>query len=63
MLDPSLDEERIAGTSLIVITNTDGSVSGMQKSGVEPLTVDQVIRAVDMAKTAAGEIRKKFMEV
>ncbi|MCD6145732.1 MAG: RNA-binding protein, partial [Methanosarcinales archaeon] len=63
LLDPSLDEEQIAGASLTVITNTDGSISGMQKSGAEPLTVDQVIRVVDMAKTAAAEIRKKFLEV
>ena len=63
LLDPSLDEEQIAGTSLTVITNTDGSISGMQKSGAEPLTVDQVIRVVDMAKTAAADIRKKFLEV
>lgn len=63
LLDPSLDEGQIAGTSLTIITNTDGSISGMQKSGTEPLTIEQVIRAVDMAQTAASEMRKKFLEV
>jgi len=63
LLDPSLDEGKIAGTSLTVITNSDGSISGMQKSGTDPLTTDQIIRIVDMAKTAAEEIRTKFLEV
>ena len=63
MLDPSLDEEKIASTSLIVATNTDGSISGMQKTGAEPLMIDQVMRVIGMAQTAASEIRKKFMEV
>jgi exosome complex component RRP42 len=63
LLDPSLAEGVIASTSLITITNNDGSISGMQKSGSESLTVEQVMQAVDMAKNAAAGIREKFLEV
>ena len=63
LLDPSLTEGAIASTSLITITNNDGSISGMQKSGSESLTVEQVMQAVDMAKNAAAGIREKFLEV
>jgi exosome complex component RRP42 len=63
LLDPSLTEGAIASTSLITITNSDGSISGMQKSGSESLTIEQVLQAVDMAKNAAAGIREKFLEV
>jgi len=63
LLDPSRTEGAIASTALIVITNSDGSISGMQKSGSESLTIEQVLQAVDMAKAAADEIREKFLDV
>ncbi len=63
LLDPSRTESAIASTSLIVITNSDGSISGMQKSGSESLTIEQVLQAVDMAKAAADTIREKFLDV
>ncbi len=63
LLDPSLEEGKLAGTVYTVITNSDGSISGMQKSGIEPLTIEQAMRVVDMAQTAAAKIREKFLEV
>ena len=38
MLDPSLDEENVASCKLTVITNKEGALAGMQKSGVGTLT-------------------------
>ena len=33
IFDPTLDEERVANTRLTVISNQDGAISGIQKSG------------------------------
>ncbi len=63
MLDPSLDEESIAGTKLTVISNQEGDVSAMQKSGVQPLTTEQINYIVDIAIEKAKEIREKFLVI
>ncbi len=63
MLDPSLDEENIAGTKLTVISNQEGALSAMQKSGVHSLTTDQINYIVDIAIDKAKEIREKFLEI
>jgi exosome complex component RRP42 len=63
MLDPSLNEQRIAGTKLTVISNQDGGISGMQKSGVNPLTTEQINYIVDAAIEKAKELRQKFLEI
>ncbi|MDI6859758.1 MAG: exosome complex protein Rrp42 [Methanocellales archaeon] len=62
MLDPSLDEELIASTQLTVITSKDGSLAGMQKSGVGMLTFDQIHHIIDIASKKAKEIREKYLE-
>ncbi len=63
MLDPSLNEENIAGTKLTVTSNQAGEVSAMQKSGVYPLTTEQINYIVDIAIEKAKEIREKFLEI
>ncbi|MCZ7356492.1 MAG: exosome complex protein Rrp42 [Candidatus Methanoperedens sp.] len=63
MLDPSLDEESIAGTKLTVTSNQDGAISAMQKSGVHPLTTEQINYIVDIAIEKAKEIREKFLVI
>ncbi len=63
MLDPSLDEESIAGTKLTVTSNQDGALSAMQKSGVHPLTTEQINYIVDIAIEKAKEIREKFLVI
>lgn len=63
LLDPNLDEEYVAGSKLTVITNQDGSISGMQKAGSGTLTVEQAEKIVDMAIEKAGQIREQFIEV
>jgi len=63
MLDLSLEEENIAGTKLTDISNTDGSISSIQKSGRNTLTIDQVYYIIDIACEKAKEIREKFLEI
>jgi exosome complex component RRP42 len=63
MLDPGIDEESIANTKLTVISSTDGSICGMQKSGTGTLRPEQIYRIVDIACERAKEIREKFLEV
>lgn len=63
MIDPSLDEESIAGSKLTVITNQEGTISGIQKSGSGFLTMEQINYIVDMAIEKAKETREKFLEI
>ena len=60
MLDPSLDEENVASCKLTVITNKEGALSGMQKSGVGTLTPDEVKYIVHIAKEKAKVLREKL---
>ncbi len=62
LFDPSLDEETVCGTKLIITTNEDGSISAMQKSGVEPLSIEQINDAAELASTIAADIRQKFIK-
>ncbi len=63
MLDPSLDEESISGTKLTVTSNQEGDISAMQKSGVHPLTTEQINYIVDIAIEKAKELREKFLVI
>ncbi len=63
MVDPSLEEESIAGSKLTVISTQNGNISGMQKSGMAPLSSDQVKYIARLAIEKAKEIREKFLEV
>ncbi len=63
VLDPTNEEETVAGTRMTVISNQDGALSGMQKSGEAPLTTEQMNYIVDIAIEKAKEIREKFLEI
>lgn len=63
VFDPSLEEERVANCKLTVITNQDGAISGMQKSGIGSLSTDQINYIVEVAIKKAQEIREKFLEI
>lgn len=60
MLDPSLDEENVASCKLTVITNNEGDLAGMQKSGVGTLTPDEVKYIVHVAKENRNVLREKL---
>jgi exosome complex component RRP42 len=63
VFDPSLEEERAANCKLTVITNQEGAISGMQKSGNGSLSADQINHIVEVAAKKAQEIREKFLEI
>jgi exosome complex component RRP42 len=63
VFDPSLEEERAASCKLTVITNQEGAISGMQKSGNGSLSADQINHIVEVAAKKAQEIREKFLEI
>lgn len=61
LLDPLSDEENVCDTKLTVITDQDGALSGMQKSGAEPLSPETVIEMVNLARDKAAELRERFL--
>ncbi|PHP45552.1 RNA-binding protein [Methanosarcinales archaeon ex4572_44] len=63
ILDPTNDEEQIAGTKLTIITNTNNTISAIQKSGREPLTPTQIQHITTLAKEQSQKLREKFLEV
>jgi exosome complex component RRP42 len=58
MVDPGRDEETVCDTKITIVSNQDGSISGMQKSGDGALTEEQALKAVEMACEKAAELRK-----
>lgn len=62
ILDPNLNEGQVASTKVTVISNKNGDLAGMQKSGIGMLSSGDVYRVVDMARRKAKDIRKKFLE-
>ncbi|MDY0387734.1 MAG: exosome complex protein Rrp42 [Methanolobus sp.] len=61
MLDPGLDEETACDTRITIISNQDGSISGMQKSGDGALTEEQLLKAVSLACQKASELREAHL--
>ncbi|MCG7852845.1 MAG: exosome complex protein Rrp42 [Methanosarcinaceae archaeon] len=61
MVDPVRNEEDICETKLTVVSNQDGSICAMQKSGEGVLSVEQILLAVDIACKKAAEIRENYL--
>ncbi len=61
LVDPNLHEENAATSRLTVISNADGTVSGMQKSGSEGLKEEEIVEMVEIGIEKAGEIREKYL--
>jgi exosome complex component RRP42 len=62
IVDPSADEEEAMETRLTVTIEDDGKVCTMQKSGPEGLTLDEIRKAINIAKEKAPGIRSKIEE-
>ncbi|WP_406656854.1 exosome complex protein Rrp42 [Methanolobus sp. ZRKC2] len=58
MVDPGLDEETVCDTKITIVSNQDGSISGMQKSGDGALTEEQLLKAVEMSCEKAAQLRE-----
>lgn len=57
MVDPDLDEETVCDSRITIVSNQDGSISGMQKSGNGALTEEKLLKAVSLACQKASELR------
>jgi exosome complex component RRP42 len=57
MIDPNLSEEKIAPVKFTTISNEDGSISGMQKSGSAWLTHEEISKIVDLGIEKSKELR------
>ncbi|MDV0444505.1 Ribonuclease PH [Methanimicrococcus sp. At1] len=61
ILDPTLDEEIVCDTKLTIITENEGALSGMQKSGAEPLLPETVMEMVNLAREKGAELRERYL--
>ncbi|MDI6810860.1 MAG: exosome complex protein Rrp42 [archaeon] len=61
LADPNLYEENAATSKLTVISNADGTLSGMQKSGSDGLKEEEVAEMVEIGIEKAGEIRERYL--
>ncbi len=62
LVDPSYNEENAAASGLTVISNEDGSISGMQKYWSGSIEEDKIAEMVEIGIEKAGEIRREFLE-
>ncbi|MFZ2070733.1 MAG: exosome complex protein Rrp42 [Halobacteriota archaeon] len=63
LVDPNYNEENAATSKLTVISNADGTLSGMQKSGSDGLKEETIVKMVEIGIQKAGEIREKHLEM
>ncbi len=61
LVDPDFNEENAAASRLTVISNADGTLSGMQKSGSGGLKEEEIAEMVEIGIEKGGEIREKFL--
>ncbi len=61
LVDPNFDEENAATSKLTVISNADGTLSGMQKSGSGGVKEEEIAEMVEIGIEKAGEIRESYL--
>ena len=61
LVDPDLYDECAATSRLTVISNADGTISGMQKGGNGVLKQETISEMVEIGIEKAEEIRNKFL--
>jgi len=61
LADPNFDEGNAATSRLTVISNADGTLSGMQKSGSGGLKEEEIAEMVEIGIEKAGEIRERYL--
>jgi len=62
VLDPTQDEEDIAGARLTVTTDENGDIRAMQKGNIGRLSVEDIDRIVELSVERGREIRKILMQ-
>ena len=58
LVDPTLDEEKVAAARLTVTTDENGDLRAMQKGLAGALTLDQVNRIIETSQRLGAEMRK-----
>ncbi|MHC1565503.1 MAG: exosome complex protein Rrp42 [Candidatus Syntropharchaeales archaeon] len=61
LVDPDYIEEAVASTQLTIISNRDGTLSGMQKMGSGPISLELLEKAVELGIRKGQEIREKYL--
>jgi exosome complex component RRP42 len=61
LVDPNLSEENAATSKLTVISNADGTISGVQKSGSAGLKEEEITEMLEIGIEKAGELRAKYL--
>jgi exosome complex component RRP42 len=61
ILDPSTEEEVCMDARITITTNSDGQYTAVQKGSNGYLTLEQVQRAADIAKTMGQELRQRLI--
>jgi exosome complex component RRP42 len=61
LVDPNFSEENAASSRLTVISNEDGTLSGLQKSGGDGLKEDEITEMAKIGIEKAKEIRKQHI--
>lgn len=62
IIDPTEKEESVCDVKLTIISNQDGSISAMQKSGGGSIKIDKILEAVEIAGEKSSEIREKYLK-
>ncbi len=62
ILDATASEEEALDSRLTVGTNEDGTISSLQKGGIEGLTKEQTVEMIKLAQIASKNIRAKHFK-
>lgn len=58
LVDPALDEEKVAEARLTVTTDENGDLRAMQKGGMGALTMDQIYKVIETSQRLGADLRK-----
>jgi exosome complex component RRP42 len=58
LVDPTLDEEKVAAARLTVTTDENGDLRAMQKGFTGALTIDQINKMIETSQRLGNDLRK-----
>jgi exosome complex component RRP42 len=58
LIDPTRSEEEFIETRITITTKDDGNVCAIQKGGIDPLTPEEIEKALELSQKRGSEIRK-----
>jgi exosome complex component RRP42 len=58
LVDPTLDEEKVAEARLTVTTDENGDLRAMQKGLAGAFTLDQIYKCVETSQRLGNDLRK-----